>query len=171
MVLVQVDEIGPVSERLESLGMRKIWEIDREEVTAFHIHPKDIGAAIVSFDEMRPSSAWVWAGPGWHNRRSENVSRISVVDIQATDPEEIASRWSKAFGCPYVFEQDLFRIKLREGELRVLEATDGRGDGVAGIQFDVTNRGGVESAVEKHGLCMIDGTVEVCGTNFRFMAD
>ncbi|MBT7369710.1 MAG: hypothetical protein HN816_03625, partial [Gammaproteobacteria bacterium] len=63
MVIAQVDDIGPVSERISGLGLRKVWETDREEVSAFHVHPKDVGAAIVSFDQMRPPEEWLWAGP------------------------------------------------------------------------------------------------------------
>ena len=168
MVLCLVNDIKTVSRRIENLDMRKIWEADREEVSAFHIHPKDIGAAIVSFDEMRPSDEWLWAGPGWRDRKSSHVGRITAVDVQADDPEAIATKWAAAFGRNYHLEGDVLRMPLDDGEVRFLEAADGRGDGVAAVEFSVTNRAAIMSAAENHGLSWSGDEIIVCGTRFRF---
>jgi len=168
MVLCLVNDIKTVSRRIENLDMRKIWEADREEVSAFHVHPKDIGAAIVSFDEMRPSGEWLWAGPGWRARKSSHVGRITAVDVQSDDPEAIAIKWAAAFGRNYHLEGDVLRMLLDDGEVRFLEASDGRGDGVAAVEFSVTNRAAIMSAAENHGLSWSGDEITVCGTRFRF---
>jgi hypothetical protein len=168
MVLCLVNDIKTVSRRIANLDMRKIWEADREEVSAFHVHPKDIGAAIVSFDEMRPSDEWLWAGPGWRDRKSSHVGRITAVDVQADDPEAIATKWAAAFGRNYHLEGDVLRMPLDDGEVRFLEAADGRGDGVAAVEFSVTNRAAIMSAAENHGLSWSGDEITVCGTRFRF---
>lgn len=168
MILAQVDNMGPVSERIDSLGIRKVWETDRSEVTAFHMHPKDIGAAIVSLDEMRPAEEWLWAGPGWRDRRAANVRNISGTTIQAGDPEDIANRWSRAFDVPALLDGSSFVMVLAEGEIRFVEATDERGDGVAAVQFDTDDLGPIEEAADRLGLAWRDGELDVCGTRFQF---
>ncbi|MDA0979047.1 MAG: VOC family protein [Proteobacteria bacterium] len=168
MVISLVDNIEETRQRMERMGIRRIWEIDRPEVTAFHVHPKDIGAAIVSFDEMRPATEWQWAGPGWRERRAENVSAISAVEVQARDPEELANRWSRAFDRPAALIGDGFVMKLDEGEVRILEATDGRGDGVSGVQFDIADRPAIEQAALDLGLGWQNGRLNVCGTQLIF---
>ena len=168
MVIALVDDIRNARRRTEALKMRKVWEVDRAEVSAFHVHPKDIGAAIVSFDEMRPADEWIWAGPGWRDRQSTHVGKITAVDIQADDPEVIATNWSAAFGKNFQLNGDVLRMPLDEGELRFLEATDGRGDGVAAVEFSVTDETAIRAAAGKYGLGWVGNEITVCGTRFRF---
>jgi hypothetical protein len=168
MVISQVDNIKGVSRRIENLQMRKVWEVDREEVSAFHVHPKDIGAAIVSFDEMRPGDEWLWAGPGWRDRKSSHVGKITAVDVQADDPEAIATKWAAAFGGNFHLEGDVLRMPLDDGEIRFVEAADGRGDGVAAVEFSVTDRSAIMTAAENHQLSWSGNEITVCGTRFRF---
>ncbi|MDC0069114.1 hypothetical protein OAL10_10025 [Gammaproteobacteria bacterium] len=169
MVIALVDNIQDVSRRIENLQMRKIWEVDREEVSAFHVHPKDIGAAIVSFDEMRPSDEWLWAGPGWRDRKSSHVGAITAVDVQADDPEAIATLWARAFGGNFYLEGDVLRMPLDGGEVRFIEAADGRGDGVAAIEFSVIDGAAIMAAAESHQLSWFGNELMVCGTRFRFL--
>ena len=168
MVMALVDSINGVSRRIESLQMRKVWEVDREEVSAFHVHPKDIGAAIVSFDEMRPSNEWLWAGSGWRDRKSSNVGGITAVDVQADDPETIAIKWAAAFGTTFDLEGDVLLMPLDDGHIRFIKAADGRGDGVAAVEFSVTDRSAIITAAEKHKLSWSGNEIMVCGTRFRF---
>ena len=168
MVLVQVGEIAPVSLRVDRLGIRKVWETDREEVTAFHVHPKDIGAAIVSFDEMRPPEEWVWAGPGWRNRRASHVEAISGVTIQCKDPESVARRWSEVFAKLVEWEGERFVMCLDEGLVDFVEAADGRGDGLSAVLFDTEDIGTIKAEAEAMSLEWIDDEVELCGTRLQF---
>ena len=168
MVIALVDSMQGVSRRIESLHMRKVWEVDSEEVSAFHVHPKDIGAAIVSFDEMRPSNEWLWAGPGWRDRKSSNVGEITAVDVQADDPEAIAIKWAAAFGTNFDLKGDVLHMPLDDGHIRFLEAADGRGDGVAAVEFSVTDRSAIITAAEKHKFNWSGNEIMVCGTRFRF---
>ena len=144
-------------------------QIDRPEVTACHVHPRDIGAAIVSFDEMRPAESWLWGGPDWRSNRARHVSRISAVEIQGTDPEALAARWSTVFDRPLHREGGALVMPLDEGEVRFLVAEDGRGDGVAGVQFDVIDRQAIDEAADRLGLNWHDDDeLTVCGTRCLF---
>ena len=168
MVLAQVDDIEPLSNRIDEMGIRKVWEADRDEVTAFHVHPKDIGAAIVSFDEMRPAEEWVWAGPGWRDRPAKNVSTISAVTIQALDPQAIARRWSEAFAVDAEPDGADLVLTLGRGEIRIVQASDGRGDGVAAIQFDTPDLTPVREAADDLRLTWAGDELVVCGARFQF---
>lgn len=168
MVMAQVDDIQAVSDRIDRLNIRKAWEIDREDVTAFHVHPRDIGAAIVSFDEMRPQSEWTWAGPGWRERRAKHVSGISAVEVQSAEPAALAEQWSRAFDRPIVADQGMLVMKLDEGEVRFHEDRDGRGDGVSGVEFQVHDWSGLEQSRKAAGLEWQDDCITICGTSLRF---
>jgi hypothetical protein len=168
MVLALVDNIKDVSKRIVDQQMRKVWEVDREDVSAFHVHPKDIGAAIVSFDEMRPSNEWLWAGPGWRDRKSSNVGGITAVDVQAEQPEAIARKWAAAFGRNFHLEGDVLCMPLDDGEIRFVKAIDGRGDGISAVEFSVTDRSAIMTAAEHHRLIWSGNQITVCGTHFRF---
>ena len=168
MLLFLVENIDIVGARLENLGVRRIWETDRKEVSAFHVHPKDIGATIVSFDEMRPGDTWLWAGSGWRDRKAGYVDKITSVDIQAENPAAIATKWSACLKKAYYREDSILIMPLDEGEVRFVEAKDGRGDGLAAVEFSVSNRKAINAAAEKHRLSWFGDELSVGGMRFRF---
>ena len=98
MVIVQVDDIAAHRKRTDRLGVRAVWETEREEVTAYHVHPKDVGGAILSFDQMTPTESWLWGGPDWQQNQAKHVNAILAVDIQSSNPSAMAARWSEVFG-------------------------------------------------------------------------
>lgn len=169
MVLVQVDDLDVVDRRVQQLGARKVWETDTPAVRAFHIHPKDVGAAIVSFDEMSPPESWQWAGEGWENRKARNVAEITAVDLQSDDPETLAARWSELFERPVEMEHDYRVISLDQGRIIFRKAVDGRGDGVSGVEFRTTDLDAIALATEQLGLIWHGNQVMLCGTWFRFI--
>lgn len=95
MVLFQVDDFVQYEVHLNKLGLRQVWQANREAVSACHIHPKDIGGVIVSFDEMRPSDEWVWAGADWRSRAARDVQKIQGMRLSSPRVVELASRWSE----------------------------------------------------------------------------
>ena len=69
MVMVQCDDLDRRRARLADLGARVIWQGDYPDIRGTHVHPKDIGGAIVSVDEATPWESWRWAGPAWRRPR------------------------------------------------------------------------------------------------------
>jgi len=169
MVLAQVDDIDPVRAKIDALGIRRVWTIERPDVRAFHVHPRDIGAAIVSFDQMKPYPEWLWGGPDWRDQVAANVGNITGVDIQGTDPEALAHRWSEAFSRPTYHEGGRFVMPLDDGShVDFVEAVDGRGDGVAAVSFAVRDGDALRDAAARLDLDWQDNEVMLCGTVFRF---
>lgn len=135
MVILQTDDLARDRARIEGLGVRVVWEVSLDDIATIHLHPRDVGGAIVSIDEARPPESWRWAGPNWEQkRRTDSVTAIVGAELQAEDPQAMATRWSQVLARPLDATADgVARIVLDEGELRFVPATDGRGDGLAGI--------------------------------------
>ncbi len=100
MVIVQVESIVAARAHLSSEGLRTVWSGDLPEISGTHVHPADIGGAIVSFDEARPVGSWHWAGPNWQrNSSTETVTGIAGITMAANDPAALTAlreSWARA---------------------------------------------------------------------------
>jgi hypothetical protein len=170
MVLLQVDDIAAYAGHADALQLRKIWQVERPEVKAFHLHPKDIGAAIVSIDQMNPPASWLWGGPDWGTQAARHAQAICAVDIQSEDPLQLAQRWASILMCSAQPQGDGAVILLDDGQINFLPATDGRGPGVRGLCFAVEDINQVKHQAVTMGLDWQDNSVMVCGARLRFEA-
>jgi hypothetical protein len=58
------DSVRGVLERIcPPAAVRTVWEKELPDIRAMHLHPKDIGGAIVSIDQPVPAPSWRWGGP------------------------------------------------------------------------------------------------------------
>ncbi|HEY8574439.1 VOC family protein [Phenylobacterium sp.] len=157
MAIFQVDDIGVARQRLADNGVRTVWNTDREGVWATHLHPKDIGGAIVSIDQMEPPAKWEWGGPDWQaNVRNDVALEIVGCEIQAADPEAMRRRWTQVLG-------------LEGVDVRFVEARDGRGDGLSAFDVRVRGPDEVRQRAQARGLLQ-DGEVVLCGTRVRLVS-
>jgi Glyoxalase-like domain len=163
MVLVQVDDLAQRRAEVERLGVRVVWEVKGKQAAGFHMHPKDVGGAIVSFDQMWPPDSWKWAGPDWEHRRAANVSTIIAVDIQSPDPRAMASRWSEVFNRPAAGNT----LELESGCIRFVPDEDGRGPGVSAVDLSATDTEAAIAAARQRGLSVDGNEIRICGTAFR----
>ncbi len=155
MVLVQVDDLDAHRERLAGTDLRIVFEADGPGIRGIHLHPADVGGAIVSIDQNEPPEAWGWAGLDWaYHAASTVVDDLVAVDIQADDPAALAARWSVALDRPV--ESDT-TIALDDGVIRFVPATDGRGDGLAAADLTAVDRGRAGE------------TTTICGTRFNLV--
>lgn len=102
MVLMQVEDFAEFDAHLDAHHVRKVWQVNRRDVSACHVHPKDIGGAIVSFDEMRPREDWVWGGPNWTEQRAQHATRILGCTLCSPNHEGLAVRWSEVMDTPLI---------------------------------------------------------------------
>ena len=117
MLILQTDDLNADRARLAALGIRVIWQSDYADMRSVHLHPKDLGAAIVSLDEATPPESWRWAGPSWQRFVSADAPReIVEVTIGAVDPDTLARRWAEVLGTPLAAGGQ--RIELQRGALR-----------------------------------------------------
>src|ERR1051325_2053122 len=74
MVILQCDDIDAARVRVAAEGVRIVDPFRGDGVAFPHLHPKDVGAAILSIDYMNPRERWQWGGPNWQENVKTDVS-------------------------------------------------------------------------------------------------
>ena len=113
----------------------------QDEINArtIHLHPKQVGGAILSIDHMNPKNAWLWAGTNWEKDINKNlVDVLSGVVMQSEDPEQLCMQWEKALGIKRA--QNELKIQLAESTINFVESTDGRGEGINAFKIKALNK-------------------------------
>jgi hypothetical protein len=154
MAIFQVAEMDDARAHLGRLGIRTVFETDLDDIRCTHVHPADVGAAIVSFDQAIPESSWRWAGPAWQREtRTGVVTGLAGVRLSATDPAAILARWSAALAVEpvdgtltlddgsYVRVGAGTRTGLTGIDLWAAEGVDEREFDLAGVRLRITRRG------------------------------
>lgn len=99
MLIVQTDRV--IDEvRADLDGVRIVYEAVAPGIVGLHLHPVDVGGAIVSIDRADEWAEWPWAGPDWRERSGATpvADGIVGVDIAVPDPAGVAARWQGWFG-------------------------------------------------------------------------
>jgi len=96
MAIFEVEDIQQSRASCDSAGFRRVWNIDLEDIAASHLHPADVGAAIVPIDEAKPTGSWQWGGPQW--REQSRPGALTGAIVEGLNPNWLASRWRKALG-------------------------------------------------------------------------
>jgi predicted enzyme related to lactoylglutathione lyase len=131
MLMFQVDDIEAARERIKRLGIRVVYELDREGDTDIHLHPADVPGAIVALDKMAQPASWRWAGPEWIAKAPAETgpARVTGATLTAREPAALANTWAAVLGA----EADGGRIALDNGELRFVA---GERDGIAAFHVE-----------------------------------
>jgi hypothetical protein len=164
MVIIQSDDLAVDRQRLDRLGVRIVWEIDLADARSVHLHPRDIGGAIVSLDAMDPPESWKWAGPRWQEAvRTEVTRAIAGVEVQCADPAARAQRWADCLGRRAVQADGSPRIQLDRGIIRFVPDRDGRGEGVSAIDLELADPARFLTSARARGLITDGNCVRIGG--------
>ena len=99
MVIFQLADLDAARERVASMGMRVVWQLDLPDISGTHLHPADTRGAIVSLDRAEPPGSWRWGGPDWTEQEGTGApGRLRGVTIAASDPVGTAARWGELLG-------------------------------------------------------------------------
>ncbi len=98
MAIFEVEDIAATQARADTLGIRRVWDIDLKDISASHLHPADIGGAIVSLDQPKPAGAWRWGGPDW--RKNSTQGKLTGAVLVSPDPMRLMARWCAALDVP-----------------------------------------------------------------------
>jgi len=171
MVIVQSQAREADRARVASLGVRIAWETTLEDAATLHLHPRDVGGAILSLDWMHPPESWRWAGPHWRETvRTDLVRGIAGVEIQARDPAAMARRWGEVLARPARREQGVEQVALPDGGLiRFVAGEDGRGEGVSGLLVDAVDPEEVRRRARARGALQRDGAIGLCGVRISLV--
>jgi len=168
MLILQTDDLAADRERVGKLGVRVVWEATLPDIATIHLHPRDVGAALVSLDEARPAESWRWAGPVWRQHvRTTCVQGIRGVEIEAREPSTLAARWSQVLGRRQRPSPDgSFEISLDGGAIGFGPAPAGHPDGVGALELASTESGRAAALAAAHqrGLATRDGALSIGGT-------
>lgn len=177
MVILECDDVDRRAAHMESLGVRIVLHPRHDDFNEIQLHPRDTGGALIAINETRGRTTMLEgpyspAGPQWWlEARTSSVARgIPAVELQSADPENLALRWSR------ILEREVSRdasgvpaIRLDVGSLRFVEAADGRGEGLAGVDIAVTDPPAVLATAQQRGLATTAHTVLIGGTRFRLV--
>jgi hypothetical protein len=142
MALYEVDDLDAREAQLHAAGVRIVWSGDFDSIRGRHLHPADVGGAIVSVDQPVPNGSWLWGGPDWVAHADTTVvTAIAGIVVGANDPRAMQRRWAEC-GIDH--------------SVRFQPASE-RGEGIDEMELVATDRSRV-------GECH-----ELCGVTVRFV--
>jgi hypothetical protein len=172
MVITQCDDLAPRRQRCEALGVRIANEIGYPEYRELQLHPRDVGAAMLSFGWQEgartPGGPWHPAGVkasvtprsnalGSPSAAPRPAIAMTAAELQSEDPDRLARRWSEVIERPVRMQDGQRVIALDDATLRFTETADGRGEGLAGLDLTCADPG-------RRRLALI------CGIRFRLLS-
>ena len=173
MVITQVDDVARRRQRAAELGIRLAFEIKHPEEghDGIQLHPADTGGTFFEMDQMtmpggdEVGGPWTPAGRAWQPYvRTDRVSAISAAEIQSPEPEPLARRWADMAEVDLGTDGDGHPIMaLDNAEVRFVPETDGRGEGLGGIDVVATDVDAVLAGADVRGCRVGDDQVMVAG--------
>jgi hypothetical protein len=158
--------------RAATMNIRVAWEHESKSFHGMQLHPADTGGAFFELDwdaKGEPEGSWEPAGGnGWPKAvRTDVVRAYEAVELQSVDPRGLAERWSSIAEIPLRKDsRGRFEMPLDNASVRFVEVTDGRGEGLGGIDIAVNDRQRVLRAAAERGRRVSDDQIMICGTRF-----
>ena len=172
MVITQCEDLAARRKRCEAVGVRIANEIGYPEYRELQLHPRDVGAAMLSFGwqpgARDPGGPWHPAGVQSSVTPPSNVlgspsaaprpavTAMTAAELQSDDPDRLARRWSEVMERPVQTRDGQRVIALDDATLRFTEAIDGRGEGLGGLDLACADPGRA-------------GLLQICGIRFRLV--
>jgi hypothetical protein len=174
MVILQCSDHAPVKRRAAELGLRRVLEFDEREYSCMQFHPRDTGGSFLEVDHQAnsvpPDGAWWPAGKHWRDAvRTERVSAIAAAEVQAPDPDKLAARWGEILETPVARLGGVSALALANATLRFVPESDGRGEGLGGIDVVATDRARALAAARERGLLGAGDVLALCGMRVRLV--
>jgi len=165
MVIIQVDDFSEVQNAVKENNVTVVWESEHPEARAIHLHPKQMGGAILSLDWMNPKESWKWAGPNWDEFVNTNtLKRFVGVEIQSDDPEDMKNKWQSVLRISPERVSD-YEINLDNTWIRFVEDQDGRGPGVSTFCVEANDNKALMKRATELGF-VIQGDIFIGGVKF-----
>lgn len=172
MVINQVDDIERRRARVAELDVRIAYNLQYPDDghDGIQLHPADTGGSFFEMDQMTMEGGdavggpWYPAGKNWEPYcRTDRVSGISAAELQSPDPERLAARWSSIAELELVSEDGVPTMHLDNATVRFVEATDGRGEGLGGIDVVTVDKDAVLDGARTRDCLVSDDQVIVAG--------
>ena len=157
MVIIQVDDFDRSKSLVNDYKIGIVWDTDLPEAKAIHLHPKQMGGAIVSLDWMNPKESWKWAGPEWNNHITDDIKGIDGIEIQASNPEEMFNRWKDILDVSNINEPEK-KIYLDNTWIGFIDEDD-RGPGISAFSLIANNKELLMNKAKEYGFLQEDNIV------------
>lgn len=164
MVILQSDDLDADRRRVAALGVRIVWQGDLPDIRGTHLHPSDVGGAILSLDDATPPASWHWAGPAWERHvRTEVVRDVVGVELEAPDPAALAARWAEVLG-----------RRIGAGDTIALDGATlafvrGATTGIRGYALAAVDAAGAIARARARGLAVDGDAFVAAGTRFQLV--
>jgi hypothetical protein len=175
MVICQCDEHRPRKERVAQLGIRKVMENDGAEYSVMQLHPRDTGGSFLEIDFQKGgedlNGPWEPAGKDFHKAiRTDVIHGIAAAEIQSPDAKDLAERWSRIIEVPVRPDKaGNPSLTLENATIRFVKDTDGRGEGLGGLDLIAVNRARALETATRLGKRAADNTIQVCGMRMNLV--
>ena len=159
MVITQCDDHVPRRLRVEELGVRIVNQFDTHEFRNMQLHPRDTGGSFFEIDEQLGTGAhaadgpWEPAGPDWKaGQRLDRVTGICAAELQCEHPSVVAARWADIAQIPVTHTGGHPLLQLSNAQLRFVPCSDGRPEGLGGIDVVAVNKAAILDAARARGI-------------------
>lgn len=160
------------------IAMERSWVGDKEGERGpgnfLQFHPGDTGGSFFELDwneVNEPTGFWPPAdGDGWYDKINRDViGDITGVEMQGEDPGALAHKWQKLSALPLEDVDGVPTIAFDNASLRFVKTTDGRGDGLGGLDVTGTDKAKALAAAKDRGLEVEGNQIMICGTRFNLV--
>jgi len=176
MVITQCDEHAPRRRRVEQLGVRIVNQFESHEFRNMQLHPRDTGGSFFEIDEQLGPHAhdadgpWEPAGPDWKaGQRLARVRGITAAEVQCDDPARVAARWSEIAEIPLESHGGYATLRLDNATMRFVPCTDGRPEGLGGIDVVAADKAAIMQAATARGVARGQSQVYLCGMRINLV--
>ncbi|MBX3499468.1 MAG: VOC family protein [Alphaproteobacteria bacterium] len=170
MVICQVPENDSYRARCGRIGVRIANTIDYHSYNEIQLHPADSGGAMLSFGVQKSHGAEDWHPANQHATGQQPSGRARgflAAEAQGQDPARLAERWGAIYDLPVRQAGKAFEIVLADATLRIVQTSDGRPDGLGGLDVAVDDKQGALADARAHGLPVDGDTVMIGGMRIR----
>jgi hypothetical protein len=175
MVILDTDDLPHWRRHVADIGVRIAAPLALGDYEGAQLHPQDTGGALLEINTTRGGAellgAYGPAGPHWQEAvRTDRVEAIVGAVLQGPDPARLAARWGQILQRAAEPQADGWRVALDNAALRFMPASDGRGEGLAGIDLRVNDGPAILRSARERG-CQADACgVQIGGVRFGWAA-
>jgi hypothetical protein len=141
MVMFEVADAAETRRRLDTLGVRVVWDTTHPDIVDLHLHPKDVGGALVALDITDPVGSWRWGGPQWTAVVPDPApGGVRALTVAVSEPNKVARRWAEVVGID-AGDDNVLRLDGGRQEIRFTES-DGSTDRIVAVDVEVAGHSG-----------------------------
>lgn len=177
MVIIDCDDIQRRRRHLAEIGVRIANPLHYDNYIGLQLHPRDTGGAMLELNHTtggtRLDGPYHPAGPHWQDFiRTETARALLAAELQSADPEALARRWGA------VLERVVTRgpagapeIALDFGRLRFVAPTDGRGEGLGGLDIAVADPAPILAEARRRSCPVLGDRIIICGMRLLLVGE